>query len=207
MTGLKIWTFCRPICARRRRRISSSLLPLNMLPVMTSIQPCWDWLRTTSTSGSGLVFAGLGADPHLVAFVDEWRHLDDEAGLERRRLDLRARGGALDAGHGLLDDQVDSGRQLDADRLDVVELDADDRVGDQVVLRVAERLAGDMDLLVGRRIHEIEMVAVVVEVLHLPLVEDGALDVFLGAELVIRERLGPDVAHARLDVRALVARR
>jgi hypothetical protein len=27
------------ICARRSRRISSSLLPLNMLPVMTSIQP------------------------------------------------------------------------------------------------------------------------------------------------------------------------
>ena len=41
MSGLKIWTFCRAICARRSRRISSSLLPLNMLPVMTSIQPCW----------------------------------------------------------------------------------------------------------------------------------------------------------------------
>ena len=39
MSGLKIWTFCRAICARRSRRISSSLLPLNMLPVMTSIQP------------------------------------------------------------------------------------------------------------------------------------------------------------------------
>ena len=40
MSGLKIWTFWRAICARRSRRISSSLLPLNMLPVMTSIQPC-----------------------------------------------------------------------------------------------------------------------------------------------------------------------
>ena len=39
--GLKICTLWRAICARRSRRISSSLLPLNMLPTMTSIQP---WL-------------------------------------------------------------------------------------------------------------------------------------------------------------------
>ena len=39
IAGLKICTFCFAICARRRRRMSSSLLPLNMLPVMTSIQP------------------------------------------------------------------------------------------------------------------------------------------------------------------------
>ncbi len=39
MAGLKICTVCRAICARRSRRMSSSLLPLNMLPVITSIQP------------------------------------------------------------------------------------------------------------------------------------------------------------------------
>ena len=39
MRGLKICTRWRAICARRSRRMSSSLLPLNMLPVMTSIQP------------------------------------------------------------------------------------------------------------------------------------------------------------------------
>jgi hypothetical protein len=32
-------TFCFAIRARRSRRMSSSLFPLNMLPVMTSIQP------------------------------------------------------------------------------------------------------------------------------------------------------------------------
>src|SRR5262249_6915823 len=98
MSGLKIWTRCLAICARRRRRMSSSLLPLNMLPVMTSIQPCCGWLRT-STSDSGLVLAGFGVDANLVALVDERRHLDDQPGLERRRLDLRARGRAPDAGH------------------------------------------------------------------------------------------------------------
>src|SRR2546425_3079466 len=37
--GLKICTRCRPIWARRSRRINSSLFPLNMLPQMTSTHP------------------------------------------------------------------------------------------------------------------------------------------------------------------------
>src|SRR5215467_5486961 len=39
MAGLKICTRCRAISARRRRRISSSLLPENIGPTITSIQP------------------------------------------------------------------------------------------------------------------------------------------------------------------------
>ena len=39
MAGLKIATRWRAIWARRRRRISSSVLPLYMLPTITSIQP------------------------------------------------------------------------------------------------------------------------------------------------------------------------
>ena len=51
------------------------------------------------------------------------------------------------------------------------------------------------------------MVAVVVEILHLALVERRPLDVFLRAELVVGEGQRPDVPHAALDVRALVAGR
>ena len=50
------------------------------------------------------------------------------------------------------------------------------------------------------------MVAVVVEILHLALVQRRTLDVFFRAELVIGERQRADVAHAHLDVRPLVAR-
>ena len=39
IAGLKTCTRCRAIWARRTRRISSSLLPLNMLPVTTSSHP------------------------------------------------------------------------------------------------------------------------------------------------------------------------
>jgi hypothetical protein len=37
--GLKIWVRCLAISARRNRLINSSLLPLNMPPVIASIQP------------------------------------------------------------------------------------------------------------------------------------------------------------------------
>jgi hypothetical protein len=43
--------------------------------------------------------------------------------------------------------------------------------------------------------------------LHLAFVQRRALDVFLGPELVVVQRQGPDVAHANLDVRTLVAGR
>ena len=79
-------------------------------------------------------------------------------------------------------------------------------LSDQIVLRVAERLGGDLDLLVVRGVHEVEMVAVVVHVLHFALVERRTFDVFLRAELLVHQRLRPDVPHPHLDVRALVAR-
>ena len=52
-----------------------------------------------------------------------------------------------------------------------------------------------------------ERVAVLVEILHLPLVEDRALDVVLGAQLLVGKRPGADVPHLRLDESAHVTGR
>src|SRR5712692_2399496 len=158
-------------------------------------------------SDAGLVFAGLGIDSNLVALVDEGGDLNHQAGLEGRGLHLRTGGSPFDAGHGFLHDQIDGRRQLDSHRLDVVELDADQHLCDEVVLRVAERFGGDVDLVVGRRIHEVVVVAVVVEILHLALVERRALNVLFRAELLVGEGARANVPHAHLDVRALVAGR
>src|SRR3954468_12494087 len=98
MRGLKICTLRLAIWARRSRRISSSLLPLNMLPATTSIQPAPARCET-STSDLLQVLAGFRADAHDVADADKRRHLHDEPRLERRGLHLRARGGAVDARH------------------------------------------------------------------------------------------------------------
>src|SRR4029079_528823 len=128
--GLKICTFWRAIWARRSRRISSSLLPLNMLPVMTSIQPCvrlpgrmasstgvWRW-----TSGAALIFTGFRVDANEIAVVDERRHGDDESGFDPRRLGLGGGGRALDARGRVLDPEIDRRGQFDTDRGALVEL-------------------------------------------------------------------------------------
>src|SRR5688500_11052873 len=105
--GLKSCTFWRAIWARRTRRMSSSLLPLNMLPVMASIQPAPAPGRgfTGWTPGGLLgpldVGAAGGVDADHVALGDEGRHVDHEPGLHLRRLVLVGDGGPLDGGLGL----------------------------------------------------------------------------------------------------------
>src|SRR6266849_2749287 len=52
MTGLKICTRCRAISARRSRRINSSLLPENIGPTITSIQPMLPLTMSTVAAAS-----------------------------------------------------------------------------------------------------------------------------------------------------------
>ena len=93
------------------------------------------------------------------------------------------------------------------DRLVAVELHLDERIGKQIVHGVAEHFAIDVNLLEARRVHEMERVAVAVEILHLVLVENRALHVLFRAELHVRQRVGSDIAKPALDESALVARR
>src|SRR5437879_13301980 len=71
-------------------------------------------------SDPGLVLPGPRVDPDRVALVHEDRHLHDQAGLRPRRLSGTGLGVAGEARLGLLDDEVDGDRQLDADRLALV---------------------------------------------------------------------------------------
>src|SRR4029453_15062443 len=100
----------------------------------------------SAISHARLILARFGIDANLVAPGDKGGRLDDEPGLERGRFDLRAGGRTLDSRHRLLHHEIHGRRQLDADRLDVVELHADQRFRDQVVLGVSERLLRDVDL-------------------------------------------------------------
>src|SRR5687767_5280435 len=116
--------------------------------------------RFTISLYSREVLARFRVDANQIARVDEWRHVDHDAGLESRGLDLIARRRALDAGSGVRDLQVHCRRQLDAHRLGPVELDVDRHLRLQVPDGVAERFTGDVNLLVIGRVHEIEVVAV-----------------------------------------------
>src|SRR5580704_8381583 len=64
MTGLNIWTRCFAISARRNRRMSSSLLPENIGPTTTSIQPMLPFTMSTLWSpGARLAHCPVKIEP------------------------------------------------------------------------------------------------------------------------------------------------
>ena len=104
-------------------------------------------------------------------------------------------GGALDAGRGIEDLQIDGRRQLDAHRFAAVELDLDGHLGLDVVDGPAQHLARDVHLLVGGCVHETKGGAILVQVLHLVLVERGPVERVLRAQLLVRHRSVANVAQ------------
>src|SRR5256885_5263853 len=119
-------------------------------------------------SGAGDVVAGLRLHLDAVADVDEQRHADGGAGLQRRRLVAAARGGvAAQAGLGLGHLELDRGRELHAAGALVDEQDVDLVVGLHPTQRVADAGLRDRQLLVARAVHEVRVGAVGVEELHL----------------------------------------
>jgi hypothetical protein len=72
---------------------------------------------------------------------------------------------------------------------------------------VAEDLERQVHLLVALGVHEVEQVALAVEVLHLVLDQRRAVQIVFRAELVVDEPAGADVPHLGQHVPAFVARR
>ena len=114
-------------------------------------------------------------------------------GFQLRRFRRPGRGITLEAGIGLLDLQLDVGRQVDADRGPVVELDGDPHPVFEEVGRVADQLALEGDVLVALGVHEVVAVGIVVEHLHVAVVDGRAFQLFAGPERTLDGRPGLDV--------------
>ena len=83
----------------------------------------------------------------------------------------------------------------------VVELHVDDHAVLQEVGRIADEIALQRDVFERLLIHEMIAVGIVVEHLHLPVVDDRALELFAGAEGPLERRSGLDVLQARANER------
>ena len=132
-------------------------------------------------------------------------HLHDEPGLERRRLARAGHPVALDARFGLANLELHRGGKLDTDDLVAVQLQHDRRAVDDVVRRLTERTRTDLALVVRRVVHEDEVAAVAVQVLHVALVDDRLLDLLRGAKRAVDHRARARVLQSRADERAALA--
>src|SRR4051794_38562341 len=105
-----------------------------------------------------------GVDLDLLAGRDEQRDVDLVPGLEARGLGAAGGAVALQARLGVLHEQLDRGRQLDVEHPAVVGGHDGVLALEQEILGVADDLRTDLELLVGRGVHEDVGGAVVVEV-------------------------------------------
>src|ERR1700684_1017929 len=145
-------------------------------------------------------------DANHVARVDEQRYVHGRAGLELRGLGGAGGRIALEPGIGLLDAELDVRRKVRADRRAVVELHGDPHAVLEEVGRVADDLALQRDVLVRLVVHEMVAVGVVVQHLHVAVVDGRALELLARAERALHRRAALDVLQARPHERRAFAR-
>src|SRR5438045_1965828 len=149
-------------------------------------------------------FCGVHFD--FIALVYEWRDGDDQAGLQSGRLAHRAGRCLLQRRLGADYFQLHGILEIDSDGLVLEKFHLHHGVGNQVVHRFAQLLARQMHLLVVLRVHEMEIVALAVEILEFHFVKDGAVHKFFRAKSIIDDRAALEIFHARLHGAALIAR-
>src|SRR5260221_6986299 len=195
-------------CSRKRRRENPRPVPptKNKRPAHSSFSTPIAWQTPRRLLLHALDVAGFGGI-HFdsVAFIYERWNLHDETSLERGRLAYRAGRGFLQGGLGADYAELHRVRKVHADGFFLEKFHFYDGVGNQVVDRIAEEFAGEVHLLVRFRIHEMEIVAFVVEVLEFDFVKNCAIHEFFGAKAIVNHRAALEVFHARLHRSPLVA--
>src|SRR5271154_788385 len=117
-----------------------------------------------------------------VAGVDEKRDLDARAGFEFRGLGGPCCRIAFETGIGFFNLEFHVRGQVDADRCIAVELHGDPHPVFEKVGGIADEIFLQVDVFVGLVIHEVIAIGVVIEHLHLAIVDGCALELFAGAE-------------------------
>src|SRR5690242_19291718 len=157
--------------------------------------------RAASSAHVSEVRAVAGVDLDLGALLEEQRDVDRRAGLEGRRLGAAGRAVALQARLGVGDLEDDRRGQLDVEHAAVVGGDLGGLVLEEVVRDAADGGLGDVDLVVGVAVHEDEIAAVLVQVLHVATVDVRGLDLDARVERPVDDLAGQDVlelgAHER----------
>jgi hypothetical protein len=112
---------------------------------------------------------------------------------------------AFESGFSFDHGEIDGGRQLNADGFALVKFYVDFELGHQVLDTVAENVAREVHLLEGLGIHEIVVLAVVVQIFHLLLIQRGAFHAVLGREPMLGHGAAAQAAHFNLHEAAQVA--
>jgi hypothetical protein len=141
-------------------------------------------------------------DLHLLAFGDEQRHTDLEAGLERGQLgDAAARGIAAHTGLGRGDGQLDMRWKLQPDRTTVISLNLYRDVVHQQLTIVADHRGVEGNRVECLLVHEVMRVVVAVKIGGGDGVEIGLPELLAGLEALVEDGAGEQIPHLDSDQR------
>jgi hypothetical protein len=151
-------------------------------------------------------FAVFGADLDAVALVNMTRHANLRPSLDRRHLRHRRRSIPARRVRRIRDLDFDVLGQFDLHDLVFDLQHADPHVRHhETLLQLRHMRRADVDLLVTRRVHENEHVAVAVKVFPFLAVEDDLLDIVVGRETLFDDIAAFEVLQLDLPVGAQVA--
>src|SRR5690554_4703343 len=152
------------------------------------------------------VVAGAGVDLDLGALVEEQRHLNLVAGLDGGVLGSTRRSVALQTGLSVGDLEDHGCRELDVERVTIVQRDGHVLVLEHEVGGVTDLNLAEGDLVVVARVHEHVAVAVLVQVLEVAAVDRLGLDLRARVERAVDGLSGADVLHLGADEGSALAR-
>ena len=135
------------------------------------------------------------------------RYADDQSCFQFGWLQNVADGGGRHSRLCLHNTKLHCGRKLHPQRAAFVKIDFDFGICDEIVDCVAENFLTEMDLFVILGIHEIVIGSVLVEILHLALIQHRPLDAIFRTKPVIDNRSGAELAQFGLYHSSPVPRR
>src|SRR5262245_4971824 len=213
---------CR-ICSARRSAAQTKLAgpfndtcrcstsPKSRLSDRAALRAAWIMtLRSAERSMSVSVGAAdvgdfVGVDHDLLAGGDERRHHDAQPVLQPRRLVGRGGGLSLENGVRLHHFEHHVFGQANADGAVLMHLHVDGHAVLQEGGAFADEILGQLDLLIGVRVHEHELVTLPIEELEIPSLDMGLLDFCVAAEALVELAPVKDVLQFHLIVRGALA--
>src|SRR5450759_5014700 len=176
--------------------VMAAIWAITSLATLTRPLVGWNAGAISVISGPLHVFAGSGVDLDPIALVDEQGHRHRQPGLQRRRLRGPGRGVALEAGVGCGHLEIDGGGQFDPDRLVLVGQNGDLGAVFEVFEGVTKGRGRQRYLVVGLGVHEVVLVAVAIEILHVSLLDAYLGEALLGTKSLVGDGPSLKVAQA-----------
>lgn len=142
---------------------------------------------------SGQILTGSGVDLQLIADLNKQRNHDLSAGLNDSGFGSAGSGIALEAGLGIGHFQLYEERRLNGEDIALVGADLDHLIVFDEFQGIADGVLIQSDLIISLNVHEIEEIAIRIQILHIYSVDMSSRELLSGTEGFFNHAAADDV--------------